>query len=128
MAFGFLIPTRYEVLYERAISSGTYDPPPLPKLYYGIPCRFLPNPSDQPKHYRGIDREPLWALSHEDADGFLATADKPRVADQAMDFLWRVQIATGRDDGWLTSAEDTVKAWEMLGNPSFDHRTGGEGI
>jgi hypothetical protein len=114
MASGYLIPTRFDVLYRRAIANGTYDPAPAPRPFYGIPTAMLPEPMTQPKRYRGIDREPLCALSYEDARLF-SEAGTQVAANDGMAFLSAVEAATGREDGWITSIDDALKAWELLG-------------
>jgi hypothetical protein len=118
MSNGYLLVTRYEVLYQRALNSHTYDNNPTGEAIYGIP--FPPNPTPTEKMYRGIDREPLQALTHDEAKLF-TEAGTPAEASAATNLLSEIENQTKRDDGWLTSLEDIIEVWKLLGSEQSNY-------
>ena len=115
MASGFLIVTRFEALYAAAIQKGTYnDNPVVNTPIYGIPHKSCPTPSSSRPKYRGIDREPLSALSFENARLFTG-AGTPCVATDATALLAEYEDTTGREDGWVTDEHSIRKIWDALG-------------
>ena len=114
MASGYLIVTRFEVLYDAALRSGQYDVHPvITGPIYGIPHKSRPVlPAGFPR-YRGIDREPLRALSYEAAKQ-ITESGLPSEANEATALLWDIETNTGREDGWVTSAQDIQSVWDAL--------------
>jgi hypothetical protein len=115
MASGYLIPTRFDVLYAAAIQKGTYNEnPAVSAPIYGIPHQSSPSPSSTRPQYRGIDREPLSALSFENARIF-TEAGTPCEATDATALLDEIEVATGREDGWVTDEQSARRVWDALG-------------
>ena len=115
MASGYLIVTRFSVLYDAALRSGRYsDNPRAPGPIYGIPHKSRPVPPEGLPQYRGIDREPLDALIFEHARLF-TEAGFPCEANEATVLLDEIESTTGRDDGWVTASEDIQRVWKALG-------------
>jgi hypothetical protein len=112
MASGYLIVTRFEVLYDAALRSGRYDQ--LPHPIYGVPHRSSPVPQPGRPRYRGIDRQPLEALSADEARD-IAAAGTPCEATPATVLLATIEAATARKDGWLTTPDDVLRVWAALG-------------
>lgn len=116
MASGYLIVTRFEVLYNAAVRSGRYDDNlKTTEPIYGIPHRSRPVPPENLPRYRGIDREPLKALSFAEAKA-IAETGTPCEANAATALLAEIESATGREDGWLTDPEDVHRVWVALGD------------
>src|SRR5262245_27324959 len=103
MSSGFFLATRNEVLYERDLSSHRYDDDQLVNPIYGIP--HLAHSASPEKRYRGIDREPLQALTDDDARLF-TEAGRPAKANAATNRLSEIETRTQRDDGWTTFLKD----------------------
>ena len=115
MASGYLIVTRFSVLYEAALRSGRYDDNPRESgPIYSIPHRSRPVPPEGLPQYRGIDREPLQGLTFEHARLF-TEAGFPCEANEATVLLDEIESTTGRDDGWVTASEDIQRVWKALG-------------
>jgi len=115
MNCGYLLATRYETLYQRALESHRYGNNPTGKSIYGIPS---PCHLTSPKHrpiYRGIDREPLLALTYCEAHLF-TDAGTPCKANAATNLLSEVEGRTARNDGWVTSLQDITEVWKALGS------------
>jgi len=108
--------TRPDVLYVDAIRHGTYDNNPVVSTpIYGIPHKSRPSPDAAYRQYRGIDREPLDALSFDDArqltgDGISCEAT------EATALLDEIELATGREDGWVTDRHSIRRVWDALRN------------
>jgi len=118
MASGYLFVTRYEVIYEAALQSGRYDKNPVTGVTDAKPIYGLPHPSRPiltagSLRYRGIDREPLGALSVALAN-VIAKSGVPCEATPATALLDEIELATGREDGWLTELADVQRVWAML--------------
>lgn len=114
MASGYLIVTRFEVLYEAALKSGRYDDnPKTAEPIYGIPHGSRHVPPEAFPRYRGIDRDPLAALSLEEARLFTEMAI-PSEANDATALLDEIETSTGREDGWTSSLEDIRRVWQAL--------------
>jgi hypothetical protein len=118
MSSGYLLATRYEVLYQRALDSHTYDNNPIGKPIYGIPFSAPLTPPE--KKYRGIDREPLQALTYDVAKLF-TEAGTPSEANAATNLLEAIEIRAGRDDGWVTSLTDILEVWKLLSSEQSDY-------
>ncbi len=90
MASGYLIVTRYKVLYQKALGSHRYDNNPIDKPIYGVPVanRRQP-PKDKPK-YRGIDRDPVYGMSFASAE-MITTPGHPVEANLATQRLEEIQ-------------------------------------
>src|ERR1043166_3259484 len=66
MASGYLIATRFELLYDAALRSGRYDNNPnRTEPIYGVPHKSRAILPPNFPRYRGINRDPLRALSYE---------------------------------------------------------------
>jgi hypothetical protein len=114
MASGYLIVTKFSVLYDTALRSGRYDDnPKTSSPIYGIPHRSRPVPPEGLPQYRGIDREPLQGLTYDYARLF-TEAGFPREANEATVLLDEIESTTGRDDGWVTASEDIQRVWKAL--------------
>ncbi len=117
MSSGYLIAAQFETLYEHALNNQAYDDhPQLSKKrpIYGIPLKEFPEPREDTPRYRGIDREPLDAMSYEEAK-ILREAEVPVEANDATALLQQIQDRTGREDGWVTRIEDILAIWKLLG-------------
>lgn len=120
MNCGYLLVTRYETLYQRALESHRYDNNPIGKPIYGIPFPDYPtSPKGRPV-YRGIDREPLQALTYGEAQLF-TDAGTPCKANAATNLLSEVERQTIRDDGWVTSLQDIAEIWKALGSEQSNY-------
>jgi hypothetical protein len=116
MASGYLIVTRFEVLYDTALHSGMCDDHPIAgEPIYGIPHRNRPIPPQDMPQYRGVDRKPLQPLSFANARLFTEMGT-PCEANEATALLDEIASATGRDDGWVTAPKDILKVWNTLGD------------
>ncbi len=116
MASGYLIVTQFDVIYDAALRSGVYDDnPKTSEPIYGIPHRLRPILREEATRYRGIDREPLSAVSNELAQA-IRESGTPCVANDATILFDEIETTTGREDGWLTEREDVQKVWKALGN------------
>ncbi len=115
MSSGYLLATRFEVLYEAALQSGRYNENPVsPEPIYGIPHRSVPLKRDGVRRYRGIDRDPLRAMRREETKLFTETGT-PCEATPATILLDEIERDTGREDGWVTAATNIRKVWAALG-------------
>lgn len=114
MASGFLIPTHFDALYAADMQQGTYDRHAGDVAIYGIPHRNHPTPTPDRPAYRGIDRVPLIALSFENARLF-TKCGTPCEATEATNLLDELEVASGREDGWITDADSVRRAWNALG-------------
>jgi hypothetical protein len=115
MASGYLIATRFELLYDAALRSGRYDNNPnTTEPIYGVPHKSRAILPPNFPRYRGINRDPLRALSYEEAKLF-TEAGTPSVASEATAVLDKIELSTGREDGWVTSANDIECVWNALG-------------
>ena len=113
MSSGYLIVTRHEVLYKTALESRRYDDNPTGKAIYGIPFVDPVAPDNVPR-YRGIDRDPLHALTFDVAELF-SEAGIPSKASAGTQLLSEIENSTNRDDGWVTSFPDIAAVWGVLG-------------
>ncbi|HSB71285.1 MAG TPA: hypothetical protein VLT62_18310 [Candidatus Methylomirabilis sp.] len=114
MASGYLIVTRFEALYDAGLRSGRYDRNPKTTApIYGIPHKSRPLPPEGVPRYRGIDRQPLQALTCDQARLF-TEAGTPSEANPAAVVLDAVECLTGREDGWVSSLEDITRVWNAL--------------
>ena len=116
MSAGYLIATRFDVLYDAALRSGKYDDnQKTNQPIYGLPHKSRPVlPPDMPQ-YRGTYRKPLWALSFENARRF-TELDTPCEANEATAMLDEIESATGREDGWVTVEDEILRVWNALGD------------
>ncbi len=115
MASGYLIATRFNALYAAAIHQGTYDNhPAVSAPLYGIPHKSIPSPDGTRPECRGIDREPHSALSFENARLY-TDSGIPCKATDATALLDDIEVAIGRNDGWVTEGESIRKVWDALG-------------
>ena len=115
MASGYLIATRFDVLYGAALEADLHnDNPAVSTPIYGIPHKSLPSPNGPRPRYQGIDREPLSAISFEDARR-IAEGGTPCEATEATALLDEIELATGRTDGWVTDGQSIRKVWAALG-------------
>jgi len=118
MSNGYLLVTRYEALYERALNNHRYDDNPLGEQIYGIP--FRANLALPEKRYKGIDREPLKALTSGEAKLF-TEAGIVAEASAATNLLAEIENRTHRDDGWLSFWEDITEVWRCLGGEQSNY-------
>ncbi len=121
MASGYLIATRFDVLYAAGIQRRAYDniltdSSPI----YGVPHESLPLPGGTRPRYRGIDRQPLRALTYESAR-LITEAGVPCEANDATAVLDQIEVATGREDGWVTERHSIYRAWDALGEAQAEH-------
>jgi hypothetical protein len=104
MASGYLIATRFNVLYAAALASGRYvTNPATSEPVYGIPHRSRPVPPQGMPQYRGIDRDPP------DPDSLSAETDEANL------LLPEILSAADRTDGWVTAEKDILRVWNALG-------------
>jgi hypothetical protein len=117
MSTGYLIATRYQVLYEQALASHRYDAAAHHRPIYGVPSSEHPTPPAGAPRYRGIDRNSLAPLSFHDARLFAeAWPSSGIVATEATDLLAAIQRRAGRLDDWISTVEDAVAVWGRLGS------------
>ncbi|MDQ7780082.1 MAG: hypothetical protein RDV41_10295 [Planctomycetota bacterium] len=116
MASGYLIVKQFDVLYDAAVRSGTYnDNPATAEPIYGIPHKSRPLVAQGLPRYRGIDREPLRALTSEHAKLFTEVGT-PCTATPATNLFDEIETTTGREDGWITTVGDMRRVWDALGS------------
>lgn len=114
MNAGYIIQTRFEVLYRDHASSPT-SPCCSDHPLYGLPIRGREAPrADQP-WYRGTNRDPVSALSYERSQWFEEN-NYPLRATPATNLLAEIEDRTDRDDGYVTLREDVLRIWEALGD------------
>jgi hypothetical protein len=65
--------------------------------------------------YRGIDRQPLEALTYHEAELF-TKAGTPTKANKATALLAEIAESTGREDGWISSPKEIQRVWNELRN------------
>ncbi len=120
MSCGYLIVTRLDVLYKRALESHRYDDNPTGKPIYGIPFPAYATPPPNSPKYRGIDREPLQALTYDEAQLF-TEAGTPCKANAATNLLSEIENRINRDDGYISSLEDIIEVWRKLDEEQTDY-------
>jgi hypothetical protein len=124
VASGYSIQTKFEYLYRRSLENRRFEDM-FPGPIYGVP--LLANGLTDPGVcYRGIYRQPLDCLSYESARAITAavgrTWDDPHEGPNPATVLLReIELATGREDGWVTSRDDILRVWNRLGDLQADY-------
>ncbi|HRX85841.1 MAG TPA: hypothetical protein P5572_12555, partial [Phycisphaerae bacterium] len=117
MASGYIIVKKFSVLCTEFLQVQSDGHPPVP--FYGIPHPRRPEPIGMPQ-YRGIDREPVYALTSELVD-LLSRDGFDCRATPATTLLDEIEVTSGREDGWVTEARDIQRVWVALGDEQAEH-------